>query len=116
MIYIACPYTHPDPDVALQRIEQATLVELALLESGRVPYNALRVSAGITGRAVPPMGWREFDLEILKLCDLMVVVMIEGWDRSKGVDLEVESAVSQDIPVAYVYPSTVIDDLCVLGV
>lgn len=101
MIYIACPYTHRDPDVALWRIEQATLKEIELLNDGEVVYNPLRVSAGVAGRVTPPSGWREYDLNVLDFCSEMLVVCLPGWEESQGVKLEIQRAKKKSIPIKY---------------
>ena len=48
--------------------------------------------------------WQRVDVEHLRRCDEVVVLMLDGWDRSAGVREEVRLARELGKPVRYVVP------------
>ena len=106
MIYLCTPYTHERPEVMAIRKKVVTLLELEMLDCGLVPYNPIRCMTDdyIVKRLPAGFDVYQYDLNILRRCQAMVVVMIDGWRESKGVNLEVRFANDHDIPVTYYRP------------
>lgn len=48
------------------------------------------------------MFWEKFCLNLLKRCDIMYVLMLDGWKESRGVSEEIKFCEANDIPVRYV--------------
>lgn len=48
--------------------------------------------------------WYEHDIELLQRCDILAVVMLDGWKESKGVQMEIAEANRLGIPVIYLDP------------
>lgn len=46
--------------------------------------------------------WRDADLSYLAKCDSMIVVMMEGWETSQGVQAEIAFAKKKKIPIEYI--------------
>ena len=46
--------------------------------------------------------WEPYCLNLLKRCDKMVVVKLDGWERSRGVAEEIKFCTANDIPVEYI--------------
>ena len=99
MIYLASPYTHERPEAMHARVALATAFEAQLLNHGFVVYNPIRYAESISPLIASDFDWYAYDLEVLALCDRMVVLQLEGWDTSKGVRLELDTAESLHIPV-----------------
>ena len=48
--------------------------------------------------------WQRLDCELLRRCDEVVVLMLDGWESSAGVQAEVRLAGELGKPVRYVVP------------
>jgi hypothetical protein len=48
--------------------------------------------------------WTTFSETMLKGCDELHVLMLDGWDKSSGVKIEIAEAERMGIPVIYVKP------------
>lgn len=93
LVYIAAPYTHPDP---VENTNKVCLTATRLVESGLVtpvvPHLSL-VWHMITPRPVD--FWYEYDLRLLERCD--VLLRLHG--ESVGADREVAFATDLGLPV-----------------
>lgn len=103
--YLASPYTHKDPAIRKQRAEIATEAAVKLLHMGifvfaPIPYNEPWEKYNLPGDWA---FWAEFDKSFVERCDGgLIVLMLDGWDKSTGVTAEIEFAKSLDRPVYYV--------------
>ncbi len=103
LYYLASPYSHTDRSVMEKRAEQATKAAVDLLNKGifvfaPIPYNAPWEKYNL------PFQWdfwAEFDKAFVSRMDAVVVLQLEGWDKSVGVAAEVEFAKENCIPVYY---------------
>jgi hypothetical protein len=111
LIYLATPYSHPDPAVRQQRYDQAKCITVELLEDGHlvispiVHSHYLTIDIGEHLAFTEVYGfnnWSELDLRILSMCDKLVVVKMDGWNESKGIIAEVEEAKRLGIPVEFI--------------
>lgn len=95
MVYLAAPYTNPDPIV---NTHETIKVATQLVEDGRatpvVPHLSLLWHL-VTPR--PIEFWYAYDLEVMARCDF--VVRLAG--ASTGADAEVKEAERLGIPVFY---------------
>jgi nucleoside 2-deoxyribosyltransferase len=92
LVYIAAPYTHPDP---VENTHKAIQVAEELIKYGFVPY-VPHVSLLWHLVAPHPVSfWYEYDLHILYRCDCLL--RIGG--ASEGADNEVKYAQENSIPV-----------------
>jgi hypothetical protein len=48
--------------------------------------------------------WMRADLEMLGRCDQLCVLMLPGWEKSRGVREEIEFAQERQIPIIYLRP------------
>lgn len=48
--------------------------------------------------------WGDYSMVMLKKCDAMVVLKIEGWEQSTGVKEEMLIAAENDVPIIFVDP------------
>lgn len=49
--------------------------------------------------------WEEFCVGFIKRCDKVLVLMIDGWEKSTGVHAEINLAKRLNIPIEYWIPS-----------
>jgi len=80
VIYLACPYSHPDPAVRERHFHEACRTVATLLRSGRAVYSPVvhdhpLVSLGL------PTGWEfraTFDRDHPLRCDRVILLTLEG--------------------------------------
>jgi hypothetical protein len=104
MIYLASPYTHPDPDVRQARFEAACRAAACLIRSGKTVFSPVAHSHAICRYGLPVdwRFWERHDRCYLEACDEVVVLMLDGWEKSVGVEAEVAIARFLGKPVSFV--------------
>ena len=104
MIYLASPYTHPDPAVVEWRFEAACQAAAALIRQGKTVFSPIAHSHSICRYGLPGdwQFWQRHDRKHLSACDEVVVLTLEGWQESHGVQAEIALARSLGKPVSFV--------------
>ena len=103
MIYLASPYSHPDPTVRDRRYLAACRAAADLLRTGVTVFSPV-VQGHVLSRFGLPTDWgfwRRHDCEHLRRCDEVVVLTLDGWRKSVGVLAEIELAREFGKPVRY---------------
>lgn len=97
MIYLASPYNHPDPAVRQARYDAACRAAAGLIRRGHVVFSPISHSHGIARYGLPvDWGfWERYDRQFLAACDELWVLMLDGWQASRGVQAEI--AIAQSI-------------------
>ncbi len=110
VIYLACPYSDPDPLVRKARFDVATSVAADLIRSGRVVYSPITMTHPIdmvlAGEA-NTLGsdyWVAFDEAFMEMCSEMVVIQLDGWQRSTGIHREISYFTEHKKPIRYIDP------------
>lgn len=108
LLYLASPYSDPDPAVMEQRRVQVCRTAGSLIKRGiavhsPIAHNVaiLRESGGETGWSV----WKSQDLAMLSVCSEMAVLCLPGWERSTGVTDEIKAAVAAGKKISYIQPT-----------
>ena len=104
LIYLASPYSDPDPAVCERRYQDALQAVSALHARGRLAFSPIvygHILATSCGGPTDWEAWAALNLEMLARCDLLWVLMIPDWERSKGVQAEIREAERLGIPVRY---------------
>jgi len=99
MVFIASPYWHENKSIRDKRRKQVTEYAHRLAEKGIKNYCPLAYSEGF-----PEVGegyWIEHGLEMIKICNMVIVYCLQGWEKSKGIKGEVKKAEKLGIPVCY---------------
>lgn len=105
-IYLASPYSHPDPKVREQRFEQACKAAAELMAAGAIVFCPIAHSHPI-GLWLPNQThemWMAQDLPLLARATGLAVLQIDGWTESRGVQEEIDFALDHGIPVKYIRP------------
>lgn len=105
LIYLACPYTHPDRKVRRKRFQIANRVAGKLMREGNFVFSPISMSHPIAEDARVPGTWefwKAFDTALLARCQKMIVIVIEGLGESVGVQAEIGIARELGIPIEYV--------------
>lgn len=106
MIYLARPYSHPDPAVRQERFAAACRAAAELIRRGHVVFSPVAHSHAIAQHGLP-LDWRfwsRHDRRYLEACDEVAVLMLDGWRESVGVRAEIAIARELDKPVRYLAP------------
>ena len=103
MIYLASPYSHPDPATRDQRYLAACRATVRLLLAGHSVFSPIvhghpLVQLGLSGDW---LFWARHDQWHLSRCHQVLVLPVDGWKESQGVQAEVELAHRLGIPVSY---------------
>jgi nucleoside 2-deoxyribosyltransferase len=107
LIYLASPYTHPDPAVMQERYEQTCIAAADLMRAGFHVFSPIAHSHSIAQFGNLPTAWeywREFDLVMVEKCDLFLVLILPGWEESTGVFAEFTHAKRHNIRTMFYEP------------
>lgn len=91
-VYIAAPYTHPDP---VENTHKAIRMADSLRELGFTPFVPHLSLLWHMVRPHEPDYWYKYDLDWLLQCDVLLRLPGDSW----GADEEVKFAIAHDIPV-----------------
>ena len=103
LVYLASPYSHPDPAVRQARYQAACRAAAWLIGQGHLVFSPIAHSHAIAQHGLPvDWGfWEEQDRRLLAACDELWVLMLDGWEDSRGVQAEVAIARKLGKPVGY---------------
>jgi hypothetical protein len=107
VIYLAVPYSHPDPDVMEKRYLAANKTAYRLMVYGHAVFSPISQSHPIEQTVGVRKNWdfwRYQDLTILDRCDTLFILCLDGWKESVGVTEEIEYARANDIDIIYLRP------------
>jgi hypothetical protein len=109
VIYLASPYTHVDAAVRESRFDAACLATSALMRAGRHVYAPIVHSHPLVRYGLPTEWdfWQALDCEHLRRCDEVIVLTLDGWKSSRGVQAEIDMAIELDLPIRYLSPSMI---------
>ena len=106
MIYLASPYSHPDPLVRQGRFDVACRAAARLISAGR-PV----IAPVVQGHPLVRFGvrgdwsfWAPLAREYIARCDEVVVLQLDGWRESEGVRAEMALARELGKRVDYLEP------------
>jgi len=105
VIYVAAPFSHPDESVRNARFEAANAYAAKLMEQGHIVFSPLSHSVPISRYLDNPNDSKFYvnqDLYWLQYCYEVHVLMLPGYDESKGIKREIERAFNLNIPVLHV--------------
>ncbi len=109
MIYLASPYSHPEPAVRQWRYEAACQATAELLRRGHVVVSPIVHSHALVRFGLPGDWefWQRCDAALLCRCQRLFVLTLEGWRESRGVQAEIDLAIDLDLPIDYLAPEMV---------
>ena len=103
MIYLASPYSHPDPAVREVRFRTARRVTAELVHTGRCVLSPVVHGHPLVEFGLPTdwSFWQRVDRAYLERCDEVLVHVQDGWELSAGVKAEIDHARTLGKPVRY---------------
>lgn len=91
MIYLASPYTYPNAQVREERFEIVRRVTMDMLALGLPVFSPITYChqfATEFDHGTSAEVWWNFNREMLKKADIFVVLLLDGWSTSSGVQQE----------------------------
>ena len=109
MIYLASPYSDPHPEVREQRYHRACVALAEFVRAGQPAFSPIVHGHPLTALGVPGGWefWRGLNKRYLERCDELVVLTLDGWQQSVGVQAEIAWARGLRIPTSYRSPPEV---------
>lgn len=104
-IFVAGPYNCPDPVEKESRLNEIKNYCLRMFLNGDSPISALLMGLVYANHGTLPTDtdtWRTFSITLLKGCDELHVLKIEGWELSSGVQSEIDAAEKLGIIIRYI--------------
>jgi hypothetical protein len=104
MIYLASPYTHPDPLEMEYRYECILETTAHFLTQGHPVYSPIVHCHPLAKAKDLPRNydfWFQYNIHMLELADEVWVIQLDGWQKSQGVNSEIAHAIGAGKPVLY---------------
>jgi hypothetical protein len=104
LTYLACPYSHPDPKVKDERCRKADRATAHLIDTkgwnvfSPITHSHPLAMCGLKGSWE---FWQKIDIEYLLLSERVIVLCLDGWRESTGVNAEIDIAKQLGIPISY---------------
>lgn len=92
-IYLISPYSHEDPMVRHYRFEEAAKAAGELITIGHIVYSPIAHCHPIAIACNLPGGnlfWSEMNEEFMRWADIGVLLELDGWKGSIGVDEDIK--------------------------
>ena len=109
MIYLASPYSHPDPGVRFYRYVQARRFVGQRFQVGEHVFSSIVYCHPIAEQIALPtdhLYWLEFNKNFLLAAQSVYLLKIDGWEDSLGVTQELDFARRHGLPVKEWEPIT----------
>ena len=107
VIYLASPYSHPDPLVRQARFDAACQASAGLITAGNAVVAPIVQGHPLVRFGVPSdwSFWAPLAREYIARCDEVVVLHLDGWRESEGVQAELAQARELGRRVDYLEPA-----------
>jgi len=102
--YLASPFTHEDKHVQATRAEQVAEAAAYLMQAGLFVFAPVPHGAAIAKYGLPDgydEFWKPYCHATLGRCDILIVLMLDGWKTSTGVQDEIAFAHQKNMPIYY---------------
>ncbi len=102
LIYLACPYSHQDPKMVQLRYSVSAQIASHLFKQGLMVFAAsmhnslLAHMAGVSDQFAR---WKDFNHLMIERVDKLMVITMEGWEQSQGVQDQIQYAKQLGKPV-----------------
>lgn len=100
LVYLAVPYSHPDPAVREARFQAANRTAAKLMAAGDFVFSPISHTHPIALAGGLPLGWdywEQYDRAVLACCYRFIILKLDGWMTSKGV--KAESSIAEELGI-----------------
>ena len=105
LVYLATPYSDPDPLIRRERFEKVNDFAARMMRSGLHVFSPISHTHPIAQAGGLQLGWEFWeacDLKILSVCEKLIVLKLDGWQNSRGVTAEIAIANELGLSVEFV--------------
>jgi len=106
LLYVAVPFTHSEASVREQRFQAACRVSALLMKHSIVVFSPLSHSVPIVRHGdldeMDSEYWLTMDLPLLERADELLIVGLDGWEESRGVQEELHFALEHNTPITLI--------------
>lgn len=105
MIFISSPYTSINHVKTEINYREAASYAAHLTSLGHIAISPIAYGHNLAAFRSMPLNWefwKEFCISFLSKCSSIHVLMLDGWQESKGVSAEIEYAEENNIPIKYI--------------
>ena len=107
LLYLAAPYSDPNPTIRLSRYHEANTAAAKLMAAGYGVISPLSMGVTITAACPNKLGtdwttWKNTCLSMLACCSVVCVLPLPGWEKSIGVQAELEHARALGLAIRFV--------------
>jgi hypothetical protein len=105
LVYLAVPYSHPRPEIREERFRAVNRVAAKLMGQGLHIFSPISHSHPISIEGNLPTNWEyweAYDRAFLNASNKLIVLMLDGWDKSVGVAGEIAIAKELGIEIEYI--------------
>lgn len=114
-VYLACPYSHPDPVIRELRFKEANKASIWLMAYSHDFFNPrpMVISPISMGNPIVSAGcsipydfkvWQDLNYQLLDCADILVILAIKGFKESQGVQAEIKYAQEKGKKTYMLYP------------
>ena len=105
--YLATPYSHEDILVRKFRFVIANKITATLIREGRIIFSPISHCHPLTEYGLPGSWeyWQKYSYEFLKNAKKLIIIELDGWEKSVGVQGEIKVAKNLGIPIEYIDPT-----------
>lgn len=103
MIYLCSPYSHPRAEIRERRFRAACHATARLIAAGQLVFSPIVIGHPLVHLGLPtdwPF-WEAHARWHLERCDEVVVLMLDGWQQSVGVQAELRFTAALGKPISY---------------
>lgn len=108
LAYLAAPYTGTEEEMHI-RFETVCRVAAKLFSRGQLVFSPISHTRHIALAGDLPHGWEfwnNYDSTMLLCCRKLIVLMLEGWRSSRGVQNEIALAKNLRMPIEFLTESS----------
>ena len=102
--YLASPYSHSSKDIRRTRYRQACQASALIIKEGVFIIPPIVITHPLVEFGLPAMDlafYREYERMMIRRCDGVIVLELDGWLSSVGVGEEIAFANGIERPVVY---------------
>lgn len=104
LTYLAVPYSHDDPSIRNHRFEMVSKVGAWLIKHGHTVYSPISHCHPMARYGLPQgwQFWQYYDFIYMSYSRMFIVLPLDGWHKSSGLNAEYKEAVHLGLPIMFI--------------